>query len=96
MRLSVRVLLSSFGSEDTERAFRWLDHGQWEAIMRLKAGEPYAFVASSGDIRIEWAARPVLFLPVTHVTGGPSRPCAEPALCRCVAHDHRCGGHRGG
>lgn len=62
MRLSVRVLLSAFHPEDTERAFRWLDHGQWEAVMRLRAGEPYVFVASSGDTRLEWSARPVLFL----------------------------------
>ncbi|NEC87657.1 hypothetical protein G3I71_17875 [Streptomyces sp. SID12501] len=45
MRLAVRVLLAAF---DPERAFRCLDHDQWEAVMRLRAGEPYAFVASSG------------------------------------------------
>ncbi|MEC4018438.1 hypothetical protein [Streptomyces sp. H27-D2] len=71
MRVAVRVLLSGFDPEDGERAFRWLDHGQWEAVMRLKAGEPYAFVASSGSTRVEWSARPVIFLPVLPVTGHP-------------------------
>lgn len=75
MRLAVRVLLSAFDPEDTERAFRWLDHGQWEAVMRLRAGEPYAFVATSGDTRVEWSARPVLFLPLARAADGPQCPC---------------------
>ncbi|SES12467.1 hypothetical protein SAMN04487983_103215 [Streptomyces sp. yr375] len=64
MRLAVRVLLSALDPEDVERTFRWLDHGQWEAVMRLRAGEPYVFVAASGSTRVEWSARPVLFLPL--------------------------------
>ncbi|MFJ5308156.1 hypothetical protein [Streptomyces sp. NPDC088350] len=94
MHLAVRLLVSAFDPEDIERAFRWLDQGQWEAIARLKAGEPYAFVASSGDTRIEWSARPVLFLPMAHADGGLPWPCAEPALCRCVASGHSCEGRR--
>lgn len=78
MRLAVRVLLSAFDPEDTERAFRWLDHGQWEAVMRLRAGEPYVFVTSSGDMRVEWSARPVLFLPLTGADDGPQGPCPRP------------------
>ncbi|MDX3456914.1 hypothetical protein PV396_34040 [Streptomyces sp. ME02-8801-2C] len=73
MRIAVRVLLSAFDPEDAERAFRWLDHGQWEAVMRLRAGEPYAFVASCGDTRVDWSARPVLFLPLACRV----RPCGE-------------------
>lgn len=75
MRLAVRVLLSAFDPEDTERAFRWLDHGQWEGVMRLRAGEPYAFVASSGETRVEWSARPVLFLPLICADDGQQCPC---------------------
>ncbi len=78
MRLAVRVLLSAFDPEDTERAFRWLDRGQWEAVMRLRAGEPYVFVASSGETRVEWSARPVLFLPLTGADDGPQGPCPRP------------------
>lgn len=78
MRLAVRVLLSAFDAEDTERAFRWLDHGQWEAVMRLRAGEPYVFVASSGDTRVEWSARPVLFLPFARSDDGLQCPCQRP------------------
>lgn len=63
MRIAVRPLLPGFDAEDRERAFRWLDHGQWEAVIRLKAGEAYAFVASAGETRVEWSARPVLFVP---------------------------------
>ncbi|MGW1713081.1 hypothetical protein [Streptomyces sp. NPDC002156] len=78
MRLAVRVLLSAFDAEDTERAFRWLDHGQWEAVMRLRAGETYAFVASAGDTRVEWSARPVLFLSLARADHGPQCPCPRP------------------
>ncbi|MGW0825856.1 hypothetical protein [Streptomyces sp. NPDC002845] len=88
MRLAVRVLLSAFDPEDTERALRWLDHGQWEAVMRLRAGEPYAFVASSGDTRVEWSARPVLFLPVTCAAVGPPGPCGRPTRSVCVMPGH--------
>lgn len=88
MRLAVRVLLSAFDPEDTERALRWLEHGQWEAVMRLRAGEPYAFIASSGNTRVEWSARPVLFLPMACAAEGPPGPCGRPARC-CVASGHR-------
>ncbi|MEU5209677.1 hypothetical protein [Streptomyces sp. NPDC020742] len=93
MRLAVRVLLSGFDPYDTERAYQWLDHGQWEAVARLRAGEPYAFVASAGWTRVEWSARRVLLLPLAHAATGPPRPCAEPALCACTARGHWCGGH---
>ncbi|MEN8650423.1 hypothetical protein ABCR94_07220 [Streptomyces sp. 21So2-11] len=63
MRLSVRTRLSTFDTADANRTYRWLDHGQWEAVIRLKTGEPYTFAASAGDTRIEWSVRPVRFLP---------------------------------
>ncbi|MET9529458.1 hypothetical protein ABZY02_02640 [Streptomyces sp. NPDC006649] len=58
MRIEVRLLLWEFGADERARAYRWLDHGQWEALYRLRAGEPYAFTAAG----VVWAARPVLFL----------------------------------
>ena len=93
IRLAVRMLLSGFDPRDTERAYRWLDHGQWEAVARLKAGEAYAFTAAAGRTRVEWSARPVLFLPLAHAATGPPWRCAEPALCACTATGHRCVGH---
>ncbi|MDT0456168.1 hypothetical protein RM550_10495 [Streptomyces sp. DSM 41527] len=94
IRLAVRVLLSGFDPRDTERAYHWLDHGQWEAVARLADGEPYAFTAAAGRTHVEWSARPVLFLPLAHTATGPLGRCAEPALCACTARGHRCGGHR--
>ena len=64
MRLDVRALLSCFDAEDRQRALRWLQHGQWEAVMRLKAGEPYVFTARAEDVAATWSVRPVLFLPL--------------------------------
>lgn len=62
MRLAVRTLLSGFDTEGQQQALRWIEHQQWEAVMRLKAGEPYAYTARVGGVAIEWTARPVLFL----------------------------------
>ncbi|MER5845936.1 hypothetical protein ABT126_02250 [Streptomyces sp. NPDC002012] len=73
MRVSVRTLLSGFDAEDSERTFRWLDHGQWEAVIRLRAGEPYAYTARAGAGVINWSARPVRALPVATVTAIPCR-----------------------
>jgi len=76
-----------------ERAYHWLDHGQWEAVARLKAGEPYAFTAAAGRTRVEWSARPVLFLPLAHAATGPPWRWAESALCSCTARGHMCRGY---
>ncbi len=52
MRLSVRALISALDPEDQDGAFRWLDHGQWMTIMRLKAGAPYTFTARAGENQV--------------------------------------------
>ncbi|WP_326765618.1 hypothetical protein OG978_14440 [Streptomyces sp. NBC_01591] len=67
MRVSVRTLLSAFDAEDRDRTFRWLDHGQREAVIRLKAGEPYPYTTRAGERVIEWSARPVSALPLATV-----------------------------
>ncbi|MFI5524633.1 hypothetical protein [Streptomyces platensis] len=94
IRLAVRVLLSGFDPRDTERAYHWLDHGQWEAVARLKAGEPYASTAAAGRTCVEWSARPVLFLLLTQAATGPPWRCAESALCSCTARGHMCRGYQ--
>ncbi|MFE3940874.1 hypothetical protein ACFXPV_03185 [Streptomyces sp. NPDC059118] len=73
MRVSVRTLLSGFDAKDRDRTFRWLDHGQWEAVIRLRAGEPYVFTARAGGRVVDWSARPVPALPVAAVTAIPCR-----------------------
>ncbi|MER5358963.1 hypothetical protein [Streptomyces sp. NPDC002785] len=80
MRVSVRTLLSGFDAEDRERTFRWLDHDQWEAVIRLKAGEPYTYTARAGASVVDWSARPVRTLPtcsdtVTAIACRGSRRC---------------------
>ncbi|WEH33402.1 hypothetical protein PZB75_08425 [Streptomyces sp. AM 4-1-1] len=72
MRIAVRTLLPGFDPVDRDRAFQWLVHGQWEAAVRLGAGERYAFTARSGATVIEWSARGVLCVP--RLDGGS--PCA--------------------
>ncbi|GGV77155.1 hypothetical protein GCM10015535_09820 [Streptomyces gelaticus] len=73
MRVSVRTLLSAFDAEDRDRTFRWLDHGQWEAVIRLRAGEPYAYTVRAGGRVVDWSARPVRVLPVAAVTAAARR-----------------------
>jgi hypothetical protein len=68
MRVSVRTLVSAFDAADRDRTFHWLDHGQWEAVMRLRAGEPYAYTVRAGRRAVRWSARPVRVLPVVAVT----------------------------
>lgn len=64
LRLDLRTVLPLLDGEHGRQARRWLDWGQWEAVYRLKAGEPYAFAARTrAGARIAWTARPVLFLP---------------------------------
>ncbi|MEV3854939.1 hypothetical protein AB0J38_11490 [Streptomyces sp. NPDC050095] len=70
MRLEVRTLVSCFDPAERERTLQWLQHGQWEAVMRLKAGEDYAFVGRARDVAVTWSARPVLFLTLLN-----TRPC---------------------
>ncbi|QIY94487.1 hypothetical protein HEP87_11270 [Streptomyces sp. S1D4-11] len=72
MRIAVRTLMSALITEDQDRVHTWLQRGQWEAVMRLKAGEWYGFTARVGSVAVEWTARPVLFLPLL---GG--RACAR-------------------
>lgn len=67
MRVSVRTLLSAFDAEDRDRTFRWLDHGQWEAVIRLRAGESYTYTVRAGGRVVGWSARPVRVLPVATV-----------------------------
>ncbi|MEU9317107.1 hypothetical protein [Streptomyces sp. NPDC048295] len=67
MRVSVRTLISVFDAEDRDRTFRWLDHSQWEAVIRLRAGERYACTARAGGRVVDWSARPVRVLPVAAV-----------------------------
>lgn len=73
MRVAVRTLFSGFDAEDRSRTYGWLDHGQWEAVMRLRAGEPYTYAARAGACSVEWTARPVLYL---RTAGKPA--CSQP------------------
>lgn len=77
MRTEVRTMLSGFSADDQERAGGWLDHGQWEAVYRLRAGETYTFSASVRTTRLTWSARPVLFLALCGPAGTSNPPsCA--------------------
>ncbi|MEU6869851.1 ATP-binding protein [Streptomyces sp. NPDC046751] len=44
-----------------------------DAVIRLRAGEPYAYTARAGGRVVDWYARPVRALPVATVTAIPCR-----------------------
>ncbi|WP_344265657.1 hypothetical protein [Streptomyces sodiiphilus] len=96
MRRSVRTLLPGFAREHAVRAVHWLDHGQWEAVMRLRAGEGYQLLLHAEDgSRWEWAARPVRCLRTARVPAGAVRLCPDPAGCVCLVPGHRCAAEHG-
>lgn len=80
MRLSVRELVSGFAPEDCERAYRWLEYGQWEAVYLLRSGEPYRFTARFETSVLEWSARPVVFVPLASscLRETPNRSAGRP------------------
>lgn len=96
MRSEVRTLASGFGPDDVMRAYSWLDHGQWEAIHRLRAGEHYTFDAAMSGARVELSIRRVLPLPRASLRPSPATSCSTPADCPCVEPGHRCGPPREG
>ncbi|GAB2893500.1 hypothetical protein [Streptomyces mayteni] len=64
MRVEVRTVLSLLDADESERVFRWLSYGQWEAIYRLRAGGSCRLpVRTRTGVRVAWEIRPVLFLP---------------------------------
>ncbi|MGX9889024.1 hypothetical protein [Streptomyces sp. NPDC002276] len=85
MRLSVRALVSALDPEDQDHALHWLDHGQWMAVLRLKAAEPGTFTARAGESQVEWSARPVAFLLVRRACAGGSRLHSASALTALAA-----------
>ena len=90
MRSEVRTLVSGFDPGHAERAYWWLDAGQWEAIYRLRAGEHYVLDATMRGARVELSIRPVLPLPRAPLRPTSASVCSVPARCQCIAPDHEC------
>ncbi|KUJ64151.1 hypothetical protein ACZ90_61220 [Streptomyces albus subsp. albus] len=92
IRVMLRTIVSALDPPEVQRAYAWLDHGQWEAIQRLKDGRTVTFEVTVRDTRIEWYARRVLFLPLLHREDGLLPLCAHQYACPVSDHGYRCAG----
>lgn len=82
MRVGVRAVASSLGPL---QAGYVLDHwvhgpGSLEDFARLRQGRPCALTVHRDGHRLTWRARPVWFVRLTVVNGGP--PCTDRCLLR--------------
>lgn len=75
MRLSVRALAPSLGHDPPRSAWEWLTDGYADARTDLHEGQACAFTLTHANTRIEWTARPVLFLPTPRTN--PLAPSPE-------------------
>lgn len=77
VRVALRTLVSALLPEEAAMAHEWLDLAQRESTERLRDGEPFAFSLSQGDMRVEWTARRVSFLPLAYRVSGAQPFCVE-------------------
>lgn len=76
IRVALRTVASALEAETRLRAWDWLTTGHTTATYLLTHNEPCSVAISHADTRIEWTARPVLFLPLAHRHGRELPPCA--------------------
>ncbi|WP_369357204.1 hypothetical protein [Streptomyces sp. cg2] len=77
IRVALRTITSALESETAACAWSWLAGGYVSAIETLAYTTPYAIAVSHRDTRIEWTARPVLFLGLAHREAAELPACAE-------------------
>jgi hypothetical protein len=93
IRIALRTVLPALEPPEVRRACEWLaPHGQRQAARTLQGGAPVAFAVTARGLRVEWTARPVLFLPLAHRGPGGLPPCTARFACASREPGHRCGG----
>lgn len=75
IRIAARTLASSLERDAFNDAWDWLTHGHQDASDALDDGEPCTFAISHHHTRIEWTARPVLYLPMAPLKPTSPRAC---------------------
>ncbi|MFF9477408.1 hypothetical protein [Streptomyces sp. NPDC014733] len=77
IRVALSTITSALEAEAAAHARRWMAGGYVSAIETLAYNTPYTFTVSHRDTRIEWTARPVLFLDLAHRTATELPACTE-------------------
>ncbi|WP_367432612.1 hypothetical protein [Streptomyces celluloflavus] len=77
IRIALRTIASALEAEAAAYARSWLAGGYVSAIESLAYTKPYTIDISHRDTRIEWSARPVLFLGLAHREAAELPACAE-------------------
>jgi hypothetical protein len=81
--IALRTISPALDSDASDEAWTWLYEERAETRRALMRSEPCAVTITHADIRITWAIRPVLFLPLTH------RQDAELPACTRSFMPHR-------
>lgn len=76
IRIAVRTLASTLGQDDFRDTWDWITGGHHDASDALSIGDPCTFVITYRTTRVEWTARPVLFLPMAPHQPTSPRACA--------------------
>lgn len=63
-RIGLHLIASALDRPASGYVFDWLSADPTEAETALAHGEVFEFAVSVGDVRFEWSARPVVFLPL--------------------------------
>ncbi|MCQ4044674.1 hypothetical protein ACFOSC_17980 [Streptantibioticus rubrisoli] len=73
----LRTIASALEPDAADRAWTWLTSGYVAALDHLERAQPCAFTVTHASTRIEWTARPVLFLALAHRQGVNLPDCTE-------------------
>ncbi len=73
----LRTIVSALEPDAADRARAWLATGYVTAVGDLERAQPCVFTVTHASTRIEWTARPVLFLTLAHRQGGNLPDCTE-------------------
>ncbi|MFJ9618245.1 hypothetical protein [Streptomyces noursei] len=77
IRVALRTITSALEAEAAACARSWLAGGYVSAIEALAYTTPYEITVSHRGTRIEWTARPVLFIGLVHRVAAELPACAE-------------------
>ena len=77
IRGALRTITAALEPDAAGRGRAWLTSGCVAAISDLERAQPCALAISHASTRIEWTARPVLFLPLAHRQAVNLPACAE-------------------
>ncbi|GAB2894679.1 hypothetical protein [Streptomyces mayteni] len=77
VRIALRMVVSALPPDEAERAYTWLEYGQWKAVHDLARGEPVTVTVTGKGLTIAWLLRPARFLPLVPPGTSPTATCTD-------------------